>query len=167
MSRRQTQLRRISTSDLARAPGFGQPGKRQRGSSLIEVLIAILVLSFGLLAAAALQVSAMRNSQSSYEHAQMTLLTNGILDAMRSNLPGVSAGEYEIASWTCAAPGGGGSLAASDIANWITSVHAQINAGACAQITCAARQCTVALRWDDSRGTGGDSSQAYVIRSRL
>lgn len=139
---------------------------RQRGGTLIEVLVSVLVLSLGLLGAAALQISALRNNQSSYEHAQMTVLTQGMLDSMRSNLPGVAAGQYELAAWTCAAPAGA-TLAAADLAQWIGGVQTQINPGACGRITCAGRTCTVGIRWDDSRATGGNSAQVFEIRSLL
>ena len=139
---------------------------RQAGLSLIEVLVSVLVLSIGLLGASALQVTGLRNNQSNYEHAQMTVLTQSMLDAMRNNLAGVEAGEYEIATWTCAAPAGA-TLAADDVAQWIDSVQAQIHPGACGRITCAGRDCSVGIRWDDSRATGGSDTQAFEIRSRL
>ena len=143
---------------------------RQAGATLIEVLVSVLVLSIGLFGAAALQISAMRNNQSSYEHAQMTVLTQGMLDAMRANLAGVATGQYEIAAWTCAAPAEG-TLAATDLALWIGNVQAQIHPGACARITCPApaprRDCTVGIRWDDSRATGGSNAQVFEVRSRL
>lgn len=138
----------------------------QRGGTLIEVMVSILVLSIGMLGAAALQLSALRNNQSNYEHAQMTVLTQGMLDAMRSNMAGVTAAEYENAGWVCAAPGAG-SLAKSDVSKWITTVQAQINPSACGRITCAGRDCLVGIQWDDSRARGGSSAQVFEIRSRL
>jgi type IV pilus assembly protein PilV len=148
-------------------PDFNRSARTlRRGGTLIEVLVSVLVLSIGLLGAAALQASAMRNNQSSYEHAQMTVLTQGMLDSMRNNLAGVTAGEYEMAGWTCAAPAGA-TLAATDIAQWIGGLQAQINPSACGRITCVARDCTVSIQWDDERGTGGSNAQQFELRSRL
>ena len=145
-----------------------RPSRRtlQAGATLIEVLVSVLVLSIGLFGAAALQISAMRNNQSSYEHAQMTVLTQGMLESMRTNLAGVAAGQYEMATWTCTAPAAG-TLAATDLAQWIANVQAQVNPGACGRITCTGRDCTVGIRWDDSRATGGSSAQVFEVRSRL
>lgn len=140
--------------------------RRPHGGTLVEVLVSVLVLSIGLLGAAALQVTGLRNNQSNYEHAQMTVLTQGMLDAMRGNLAGVTAGQYELAAWTCNAPAAG-TLAATDLAQWIGNVQAQINAGACGRVTCTGRDCTVGVRWDDSRATGGAATQVFEIRSRL
>ena len=45
----------------------------QQGMSLLEVLIAVLVLAIGLLGIAALQATALRNSQSSLERNQAVM----------------------------------------------------------------------------------------------
>ena len=78
--------------------------RRQAGATLIEVLVSVVVLAIGLLGAAGLQSSALRNNESSYERTQMTVLAQGMLDAMRNNLAGVDAASYQNASWTCSAP---------------------------------------------------------------
>jgi len=137
-----------------------------RGGTLIEVLVSVLVLAIGLLGAAAVHTAALRNNQSNYEHAQMTLLTQGMFDAMRSNIAGVTGGAYEMASWTCTAPSAG-TLAGDDIAAWIGDLQAQINPGACGRITCTARDCTVGIQWDDTRATGGASAHSIEVRGRL
>lgn len=143
-------------------------GHRRRllGGSLIEVLVSVLVLTFGLMGAAALQVRALRNNQSSYEHAQMTVLVHSMFDAMRANVTGVDAGAYEMADWTCAAPTAT-SLAGRDRADWITNLQAQIQPGACGRISCTARDCRVGIRWDDARATGGSATQTFELRARL
>jgi type IV pilus assembly protein PilV len=63
---------------------------RQRGVSLMEVLVSVLVVSLGLLGAVALQATALRNNQGSYERTQTAILTQGIFDAMRANMPACS-----------------------------------------------------------------------------
>jgi type IV pilus assembly protein PilV len=140
--------------------------RRQRGATLIEVLVSVVVLSIGLLGAAALQSSALRNNQSSYETSQMTVLGQAMLDAMRNNLAGVDAGGYQNASYVCAAPSGSG-LATADMRRWIGDLQSQINRSACGRISCTARTCTVGIRWDDARATAGSSAFEYSIVSRL
>lgn len=140
--------------------------RRLLGGSLIEVLVSVLVLTFGLMGAAALQVRALRNNQSSYEHAQMTVLVHSMFDAMRANITDVDAGGYEMPDWTCAVPGAS-SLAGRDRANWIANLQAQIQPGACGRISCTARECRVGIRWDDARATGGSATQTFELRGRL
>lgn len=58
---------------------------RVRGLSLIEVLIAVLVLGMGLLGLAMLQATNLRLSQSSNQRTIATNLSNDLLDDIRSN----------------------------------------------------------------------------------
>jgi type IV pilus assembly protein PilV len=143
--------------------------RAQSGVSLIEVLISVLVVSIGLLGAAAMQATAVRNNQGSYERTQVTLLTQSIFDAMRGNNNGTAAanGDYNLASMTCTAPSGA-TLAASDLSNWISALKSQIGSTACGQVNCSAsRSCTVTIQWNDSRATGGSSAQTISITGTL
>ena len=140
--------------------------QRQRGISLIEVMVSVLIVSLGLLGAAALQAAALRNNQGSYERTQTSILTQGIFDAMRANLVAVNANSYNTGGYICTAPTTG-SLAGSDIARWINTLQAQVHSGACGSITCSAGACTVGVRWDDSRTTGGTTAQVVSMRAQL
>jgi type IV pilus assembly protein PilV len=147
-------------------PRFLSMSRRQRGVSLIEVLVSVLVVTIGVLGAAALQATALRNNQGSYERTQTSILTQGIYDAMRANLVGVAANSYNTGGWVCTAPATG-TLANSDIARWINTLHQQIHSGTCGSIQCAANACTVRVRWDDSRATGGDAGAIIEMRAQL
>ena len=140
--------------------------RRQRGVSLIEVLVSVLVVSLGMLGAVALQANALRNNQGSYERTQTAILTQGIFDAMRANMAGVTAGSYNTGGMICAAPAEA-DLATRDLARWITSMQAQIHAGACGAVACAGDACTVQVQWDDSRATGGSAIQNITLTAQL
>ena len=140
--------------------------RQQRGVSLVEVMVSVLVVTVGLLGAAALQASALRNNQGSYERTQTSILTQGIFDAMRANLAGVNAGDYNTGGYVCTAPTVV-KLADSDVARWVTNMQSQIHSGACASIDCSAGVCTVGVRWDDSRATGGSAAQIISMRAQL
>lgn len=58
---------------------------QSRGFSLVEVLVAILVLSIGLLGLAALQTTSMQYNTGSYFRTQATFLAYDIIDRMRAN----------------------------------------------------------------------------------
>ena len=139
---------------------------RQQGVGLIEVLVSLVIVSIGLLGAAALQATALRNNQGSYERTQTSILTQGIFDAMRANRDGVSANGYNTGGWMCAAPANS-SLASSDLGRWIDNLHQQIHVDACGNIDCVALACTVQIRWDDSRATGGGAAQLVQSRAQL
>jgi len=61
------------------------PPAAQGGFTMIEVLIAVLVLSIGLLGLAGLQAASLRNNHSAYLRSQATILAYGIADRMRAN----------------------------------------------------------------------------------
>lgn len=63
----------------------------QRGFTLLEVLIALLVLAIGLLGLAGLHTTALRSVQMSFIRTQATLLAGDISDRMRANVPGLAA----------------------------------------------------------------------------
>lgn len=68
--------------------------KCQQGFSLLEVLIAILILAIGLLGMAQLQGSGMRSSHGAYLRTQATILAADILDSMRANPTVARSGGY-------------------------------------------------------------------------
>jgi type IV pilus assembly protein PilV len=74
-----------------------------KGFSLVEVLVALLVLSIGLLGLAALQTTSLKYNTDSYTRTQATILAYDIIDRMRLNSAGVSAGNYDAATNSAAA----------------------------------------------------------------
>ena len=66
----------------------------QTGISLIEVLVALLVLSVGLLGLAGLQANGSKFNNSAYLRTQAYIQAYDMADRMRNNLDGVKAGNY-------------------------------------------------------------------------
>lgn len=62
----------------------------QQGMTLLEVLIAIVVLSIGLLGLAGLQVQGLRNIQVAGSHAQAAMLANDLVERIHLNAEGVA-----------------------------------------------------------------------------
>jgi type IV pilus assembly protein PilV len=71
------------------------PERGSAGFTLIEVLIAVVVLSIGLLGLAGLQTTGLRNNQDAYARTQATTLANDMADRIRSNIAGFTAGNYD------------------------------------------------------------------------
>lgn len=103
--------------------------KSQSGVGLIEVLIAVVVMSVGFLAAARMQVEGMRFSQSAYYQSQAHFLANDMIDRMRSNIQGVLDGEYNNKSTSSSAVKPGcvdctpAEVALLDLFDWSASLH--------------------------------------------
>ncbi|KRG69158.1 type IV pilus modification protein PilV [Pseudoxanthomonas dokdonensis] len=129
--------------------------RAQRGASLLEVMIAVLIMGIGLLGIAAMQTTALRNNQSSMERSQAVIQAYSILEAMRANREEAVNGGYDMAL-TCAPPAGA-SLVNKDQQRWISDMqdNLTLGAGACGAISCPANSaCTITVQWDDSRATG-------------
>lgn len=159
----------IAPDALFRGRGARRPYPSARraatGVGLIEILVAVTVLAFGLLGIAALQATTLRNSQSASERSEATIATDAILERMRANLSAARIGRYDIPK-TCNPPVAG-DLVANDLHDWIQGLHDRLGASACGQIVCGSLKCTVTVIWDDSRGTEGGKEQSLPTETRL
>lgn len=103
---------------------------KQRGVSLIEVLVAVLVIGIGLLGLAGLQLKAMQNSQSSYLSSQAAIMAASIIDQARSQ---------------------GGHLSDADKTRWRTELASFLPGGSgAAAINVASKEITVTVSWIDA-----------------
>jgi type IV pilus assembly protein PilV len=110
----------------------------QQGFSLLEVLIAALVLAIGLLGLAALQASGLQSGHASSLHSQATLLAYDIADRMRANQAGYRRGFYRdvtaadrSCTWSGSQPAACTPLqmAQHDIWEWNAKVAARLPQG--------------------------------------
>ena len=61
--------------------------KHEQGFSLLEVLIATVVLTVGMLSVAALQLTALKNNNATYVRNQAVILVSDMAERIRANLP--------------------------------------------------------------------------------
>lgn len=69
--------------------------QQQRGFTLVEVLVASLILGIGLVGVAGLQALALKNNQSAFMRSQATAMAYDLADRMRSNVVGAIGGFYD------------------------------------------------------------------------
>ena len=81
---------------------FKQPkaGNDQRGFSMIEVLVTLLVISLALLGTAGLQAYSMRLNQGGQLRSLAVFLAADLAERMEANKAGAVAGAYAVASTT-------------------------------------------------------------------
>ncbi|MCS7071722.1 MAG: type IV pilus modification protein PilV [Anaerolinea sp.] len=147
--------------------------RKQKGATLIEILVAVLILSFGLLGMAALQARAVKGNDSAGQRAQATMHAQYMLDVLRVDREQAKGGSYNTGATQICDPSafGGSTLADNTREQWLAGVKAAIgrpdDTTTCVRITCNADYlCTVRIEWDDSRA-GGLSNQTLVLTSRV
>lgn len=138
-----------------KSSGASGPGRRGvAGVGLIEVLVAITILAFGLLGIAALQATSLRVTQSSMEHGEAAIKTYEILERMRANYDVAGNGGYDLAAMTCSVETAT-TRVQKDWKAWVESLQAALGPAACGQIVaCGSESCTITVQWNDSRATG-------------
>ncbi len=87
------------------------------GFTLIESLVALLVLSIGLLGVAAMQLASLQANNGAFQRTQATFLAQDIADRMRANRTAAMAGDYDF-DLGDAAPGDIDTIAEADIVAW-------------------------------------------------
>lgn len=142
---------------------LARPRRGQGGFSLIEVMVAVLVLAFGLLGFALLQTMSVRFVQSANYRTQATNLSNDLIELMRAQRTSTLAGgDYTKASFAagavavdgaCAWPTGAKTTAAQNITRWKCQVVKALGdkASANVQFNATTGQVTVAISWGDQR----------------
>ncbi|MCL1825282.1 MAG: type IV pilus modification protein PilV [Betaproteobacteria bacterium] len=158
---------------------------RQTGVSLIEVLVSVFVLAFGILGIAVMQAGALRNNQGAFEQSAAVFLTHSILDAMRASMqpdpdnPGqwLARQSYATSDFICqdSQIPGSDELVKNDLTRWLRNIRDNLNGGvtddnACGKVECDSTDhnlCTASVRWNNSRSLGGIDEQVVDTRSRL
>ena len=127
---------------------------RQRGMSLLEVLIAVLIMAIGILGIASLQAMALKNNQGSMERTQAVIQTYSIMDAMRANRGAALQGLYRLPQ-TCDAPASAETRVEEEQRFWLQELEA-FHPDACGVITSlGGGRYEIQVRWPD-RGNGGE-----------
>jgi type IV pilus assembly protein PilV len=137
-----------------------------RGFTLLEVLIALVILSIGLLGVAALQGVGIRSSHGSYLTSQASLLAYDIADRIRANPRTVTTyNGFDTDSIDCDAvpttP-----LEAADLAEWACAVRDLLPAGrgTIAGVTSAGiTTYTIDLEWQDLQTEDVDDPWTYQV----
>jgi type IV pilus assembly protein PilV len=78
---------------------------RAKGGTLVEVLVSVLLLSFGLLAMGAMQTYALAMSKTTGHRAMAAVLAAEVADMIRANPSGLAAGGYDVTSYLTDATG--------------------------------------------------------------
>lgn len=117
-----------------------------KGFTLLEVLVALVILSVGLLGLAGLQTTGIRNNHSANLRSQATILAYDIADRIRANKTNSAAYAVAIGG----DPSGGGTLAEGDIDEWLNALSERLPDGD-GSIEINAEIVTIQVQWIDTR----------------
>lgn len=137
--------------------------KRQAGFSLIEVLVTMLVLAFGLLGVAGLLVNGVSNAAASESLSKASQLAADMADRIRAN-PAValSATSEYLTAYTDSPPSNPSSIALNDKKVWMEALAAQLPQGKGRiynTVTAGQRQYNIEIRWSNCLGTINDADR--------
>jgi type IV pilus assembly protein PilV len=133
--------------------------RRGRGFTLIEVMVALVVLSIGLLGIGKLVLFSARANDSAYLRGQATAMAYEILDNMRSNRVTAIQGGYTTALATMPPNPGScieivctaATLANYDLYQWKTRLAAALPSGQGSVVTAGSpTTATITVQWDDA-----------------
>ncbi len=144
---------------------------KQSGFTLLEILVAMLVMSIGLLGLAGLMTSSMRNNLSASHRTQATWMAYDIIDRMRANRASAVAGGYATAMGTaanCTTAVPSGTIPAQDVAAWKNQLACALPAGnGSIAVNTATQVATIQIQWNDSRGNQGLANQTFKVETQL
>lgn len=158
---------------------------------MIEVLIAVLVLSIGFLGMAALQSKALSNNNSAMARSMGTIASYSILDAMRLDPDGVEAGTYNDVTITvpdddadrwssagdpddwsdtgdCDGVSNAAGLTGGNLDQWCNELARLVGPGTSGTITAVGGgNYRITITFNDERATGGEQDQPIVTQAKL
>lgn len=158
----------------------------QRGVSLIEVLVAVLIFTIGLIGLGGLMITATRANTTAYVRTQVTFLANNMADRMRANPVGLWNGNYDSSKYpitgdvpTCNAATGcaPATVASRDQILWSQQLQAALPSLGTTSIKCVKASsfdpttqyamrppysgtCTMSITWAERGFTTGDDRTA-------
>ncbi|MCX7070362.1 MAG: type IV pilus modification protein PilV [Gammaproteobacteria bacterium] len=135
----------------------------QRGVSLVEVLVATVLVSIGLLTLASLQALSLGRSSSAALRTEAVGQSYDLLDRMRANRAQAIGGLYNL---PFAQAPSGSTLASQDLASWKAALDATLPDGD-GQVLVEAQVVTITVRWRDIGVADAAAPATVSLRTQL
>lgn len=116
-----------------------KPFNQERGSTIVEVIIALIVVTVGLLGLLGMQVYSVKGNQSAYLRSQATILAGELVDAMRAERIQARDGDFDDGE-------------AGFRANWDARLITILGAGAAGTLVRDDNNVSITVTWTDDRG---------------
>ncbi|MBD2858718.1 type IV pilus modification protein PilV [Spongiibacter sp. KMU-158] len=142
---------------------------KQAGTSLIEVMVAVLVSAVGVLGAALLQMNAVKFNQTANSRSTAVFLASDISDRMRANRPDALSGNYDL-ELDSDAPDGD-EIFQLDLQEWVSELQSRLPLGD-GGISRDGNTFTIVVQWDEkrvsaSREADSGNAESFTFITRL
>lgn len=159
----------MTVSRPSRKRSGSGPRVRSAGFTLIEVMVAVLILAFGLLGFGLLQTMNVRFTQSANHRTHATNLAYGMLDQMRVNRLAAAQyeGDYEGVTTGCTPDGVVSPSAFKSV--WECRLGSALGEGASATVDYDNGEVTISITWGDQRWEqdAGNRDTTFTTSTRL
>ncbi|RTE64355.1 type IV pilus modification protein PilV [Amphritea opalescens] len=142
----------------------------ERGTTLIEVLVTLVLVAIGLSGMMAMQARGVQQNQSAYLRTQAVTIASDMADRLRLNRQAALADAYSLklsqtvdAFSNTAGLSGGEKLANNDLSDWLGRVNAYLPSGD-AEISRDDQAILITLSWDGRRDDGTRSSYQHEVK---
>lgn len=152
--------------------------KSEQGFTLLEVMVAVLVLAIGLLGLAQLQVTSLKQNERAHLRSQASILAADMFDRMRANQSAAQEGKYNL-TLSATAVASPSTVAESDIFEWLSNITTFLPPDSDGAITCTDSDATdsdacsqgsiytVTLQWLEAQDDGSRGTSSFTYSGAL
>jgi len=139
--------------------------RRQSGMALVEVLVAVLVLALGMLGAAAIQLNALKYTDSARMTSQASFIAYDMLDRIRAN----AGADYAWGRTERAPPSTStASVRDLDLHDFEANIMGFAGKEAKGAVAVSGDEVTISISWEDARSAGSlGAREAFTLTSRI
>lgn len=155
--------------------GYG----KQKGVTLLEIMVAALVFSVGVIGVASMMLTGMRSNDTTLMRTHSTILANEIYENILANMPAAENGDYDLSLFSAMPTSTAldchsnacttAELADWDLAQWGARVNrsmAWADAGVAVDTSVDPAAITVQLRFKPTAESPGFLTETFTFRAR-
>lgn len=120
--------------------------RRQNGLSMLELLVALIIFSLGIMGIASLHANGLKYSHTAENRSQASLLSSDIIDRARANLPNLQ--DYELSLGKLPNGNKRHVIAQTDLEEWYERVSTYLPGGQ-GEVTIKDKRLSVRIVWND------------------
>ncbi|MBV1873365.1 MAG: type IV pilus modification protein PilV [Gammaproteobacteria bacterium] len=139
-------------------PASGRRSSMVAGFTLVEVLVALLIMTLGIVGVLSLQTQSLKSNQRAYFRTQADILGKDVISRMQANIGEARDGKYVVdekpagpdcLTNTCTPS----QLVKWDLSEWYTQLESRLPEGDASieLINGKSSQYNITIRWDDRR----------------